>query len=103
MSVLSPDPAGHTMAVATTRRAPTSVSVPKDMAGTTENAQVNISQASFGVFYMCVEFKKWPCRLSMSLHYAYVPCGISEMSVSHVTIILGGKSNGKLIPLHLPE
>ena len=42
MNALSPDHAGHTMAVATTRRAPTSVSVPKDMAGTMANAQVNI-------------------------------------------------------------
>ena len=33
-----------------------------------------------------VEFKKWKCRMSLSLINPYVPCLIQEMAMSHVTI-----------------
>ena len=39
-----------------------------------------------GVPMSPVDFKKWQCRMSLSLIYAHVSCGIKEMTMSHVAI-----------------
>ena len=37
---------------------------------------------------LCVDFKKWQCRMSLSLKTPHVPCRIKEMTMSHVTMTL---------------
>ena len=40
-----------------------------------------------GVLVLRVNFKKWLCRMSLSLRNCHVPCRIYEMSMSHVTMV----------------